>query len=1129
MTTINKENTWKIIQKFLTSNNNTELVKHQLESYDLFMDKYIPDIIKEYNNIRVPKQDKDENMIYKINFNNPSYSIPMTTDKNGKINVNYPKNVRDNNSTYNVSLLVDIDIEVEITNTKDNTNKIWHKCFERQDIGEIPLMIGSKYCLTNMKNYKENTDMCKHDRGGYFIINGNEKVIISQERMADNKPFFFNEDNKNYSCEIRSNTDMTKMAHVFKLKYNKQKGIRVSFNNLTADIPLFVLFDYLGATNDQMIYNYIVGSDTDADYFNLLKESLREKQRILEDIDSETFIKKHMKNKTIPVDILVKEKVLNHLFNEDVSIEKNCNTKMYYIGIMVKKLLDVILGREQVTDRDNFKNKRVETPGILLSQLFRKLYKNVIKSFKNTIVKEHYNSFELQINKIIKNTIITNGLKYSLSTGSWNSKVGAENKKVGVAQVLNRLTFTGTISHLRRLNAPTSKSGKLIEPRKLHNSQYGMVCPCETPEGQMVGLVKNLSLNTNITNYSNDKIIYHYITSMDNVTNICDFEDNIDNDITSIYINGNLVGVTKEGQEVVDYIRNLRRQKKINYTVSITFKYDTNEILVYTKEGRCIRPLFVVGKNNKLNISKKLITRLKRNKLEWTDMIDENVVEYIDIEEIGNVMVAENQEKLNNKNIKYNYCEIHPSLILGTSASLIPLLNHNQSPRNAYQSSMCKQAIGINSTKSTTRMDTISHVLHYPQRPIVYTRSSEILGFNEMPAGDNLIVAIATHTGFNMEDSMIINRASIERGLFHSTFYRTYIAEEKKNMSALAEEKFGIPDAEKCIGIRTGDYNLLDTNGLVKENTQVKGEDIIIGKMTPIIGKNSSSKKDIKYKDTSTQLRYNEEGIVDKVQMTHTADGYQLAKVKIRTIKIPEIADKAASRHGQKGTIGLIIDEEDMPFTEDGVIPDIIINTHALPSRMTIAQLIECALSKVGATKGKFMDGTPFEDLSHQVIAEELEKIGFESTGYETMYNGETGEKMKTKIFIGPTYYQRLKHMVSEKIHARSRGPVQMLTHQPTEGRSRDGGLRFGEMEGNGMVSHGMAYFFKEKTFENSDKFNAVVCKKCGNITPYNPEEDIVNCNVCETNTEFSQINIPYASKLLFTETTTMGIMPKFY
>ena len=1129
-TKIDNEDLWNVIQKFLTNNNNTELVKHQIESYDLFMDKYIPEIVAEYNNMTVYKQEEKENFVYKIKFGNLKYSLPLFSDKNSKMNLLYPKIARDTNSTYHTVLLCDIDIEVEVRDEQNEVKKIWRKNFEKQNIGEIPLMIGSKYCLTQQKNYKENTDMCKYDSGGYFIINGNEKVIISQERLADNKPYMFNDGNRNYSCEIRSNTDMTKMAHVFKLKYTKKKGINTVFNNLTAPVPLFVLFDYYGATNDEEIYKYILGDDMFEDeYVELLKSSMEEKNSLLELQTSEKLIKKFMKNKLIPVEILVKEKVLGHLYDEKYTVEQNCVKKMYYIGTMVKKLLDVILGKTEITDRDNFTNKRIETPGILLAQLFRKLHKNMIKSFKSSISKEHYTSFELQMNKIIKNTIVSNGLKYSLSTGSWNSKVGSDNKKVGVAQVLNRLTFTGTLSHLRRLNAPIGKNGKIIEPRKLHNSQYGMICPCETPEGQMVGLVKNLSLNTNITNFATDSTVKHYLENMESFTATCELTTPITHKHSCIYINGDLYGVTTDTHLVLETLRQQRRQQKIHYSTSITLRYDTNEILIYTREGRCIRPLFVV-KNNKLNIPKRMVTKIKRGKFEWFDLITENVVEFIDIEEISNVMIAQNQDILEtNKDIKYDYCEIHPSLILGTSASLIPLLNHNQSPRNAYQSSMCKQAIGINSTKSMSKMDTVGHVLHYPQRPIMYTRSSEVLNFNEMPAGDNLIVAIATHTGFNMEDSMIINRSSIERGLFHSTFYRTYVAEEKKNMSALAEEKFCIPDANKCSGIRTGGYNHLNENGIVRENTHVKGNDIIIGKMTPIINKHSSSKKDIKYKDSSTQLRYNEEGIIDRVEMTHTADGYKLAKVKIRTIKIPEIADKAASRHGQKGTIGLILDEEDMPFTEDGVIPDIIINTHALPSRMTIAQLIECTLSKYGAMKGKFMDGTPFEDLAHDVLAKELETIGFEQSGYETMYNGETGEQMKTKIYIGPTYYQKLKHMVSEKMHARTRGPVQMLTHQPAEGRSRDGGLRFGEMEGNGMVSHGLAHFFKEKTFENSDKFYAHTCKKCGNIANVNTDTDLMKCNVCETSTEFQQINLPYASKLLFSEVMTMGITTKFH
>lgn len=1045
---------WKIINNFITRNDGKELIKHQIESYDLFLHKYIPDIIKENNPFIVTKKiNDDEKIIYHIVFDNISYGKPLFNDTDGKINIMYPKFAKERNLTYSMPLCIDLNLNIKhykddkIIDVNNTINK-------NEIIGYVPLMTGSKHCLTSDITYNKNIDKCVFDKGGYFIINGSDKVIISQERMGDNIPFVFKVKDKKHShiCEVRSNTAMTKIANVFKIKFISKYGIRgdrtlkVIFSNLKDDIPLFILFKMLGVKNDEEIIKYILGSqknDKDyIDYIELLKPSIIEANKVLENEGAGEYIKKAINNKNMTLDFLIKQKVLGHIGTDDSEVTNK--KKMFYIGHLTKKLLNVLLNKEKVSDRDNFINKRIETPGILMAQLFRKLYKNMIKSLKMSVLKETNKSLDISINKFIKKAIIENGLKFSLATGNWNAKIGVEDKKVGIAQVLNRLTFSATLSHLRRLNAPMGKQGKMVTPRKLHNSQYGFCCAAESPEGQSVGLVKNLALSTNVTTYSNPEPVKQFLIDSD-VLLVSDLSpQDVSKIDTKIFINGIFFGITQNPLEIIDKLKSLRRAGKINYTTSISFKIKNNNIIILTDEGRLMRPFFIINKN-KLNLTARIITKIRKDKISWIELINSGVIEFIDINEIETSMVAIKQEDLSKKFVNYTHCEIHASLILGVCASLIPFPEHNQSPRNVYQCAMGKQAIGINSTDVLNRMDTLNHLLHYPQKPIIYTRASDILGLNKMPAGDNLIVAIATHTGYNIEDSVIVNRGAIERGLFHTTFYRTYKTEEKKDMSALAEERFCVPDKDKCIGIRQGSYNNLDKNGIIKPETKVVGNDIIIGKMTPIINKSFSSKKNLKYKDTSVQLRHNEDGIVDRVELTHNNDGYRLAKVKIRSTRIPEIADKMCSRHGQKGTIGMILNEEDMPFTEDGICPDIIINPHAIPSRMTIAQLIECILGKVGSMEGRFFDGTPFENLDHNKLSECLSNNGFEKSGYETMYNAENGEQMKSQIFIGPTYYQRLKHMVKDKMHARARGPTSLITRQPTEGRSREGGLRLGK------------------------------------------------------------------------------------
>lgn len=1126
---------WNIIKKIINSNKNKYLIKHHIDSYNYFLNYQINAIIEEFNPlIIIKKNKKDETKYYEyeITFSNARYGIPLFNDKDGRKNILYPHDARNKQLTYSMPLYIDILIKSKYI---ENNNIIECKKINEDHIlfGNIPLMIKSQFCLLNDENYVPDGNECDYDIGSYFIINGNDKILISQERLCDNKIFNFKmKDNKySYISEIRCNDSMSKMANVFRIKFLGKENLNgkcllyTSFNNLKTDIPLIILFKYLGVEKDHDIIKYIL-HDVDnlkdkENYLQLLKPSFIHYYENIENYKNlEQYIKKFLINKTISVESIIDEKVLNMC--------KTKKEKIFYLGYITKQLLDVLLKKRKTTDRDHFKNKRIETSGILFAQLFRKLYKNSLKSLKLSIQKEINSNLIINVEKFIKVNIIENGLKYALATGNWNSKVGYENKKIGVAQVLNRLTYSATVSHLRRLNAPVGKKGKMLLPRKLHNSQFGYICAAESPEGHAIGLVKNLSLSTIISTNIDKNPLLNYIKKFNCIKiNDIDNVDEMKNQHTKIFIDGCFLFYSDDGVNVYNKLIELKKLNYIHYTISIIFDYNFNKIKINTEEGRVLRPFFVV-KNNKINLTQDFYDRIISNDYIFEDLVKQNIIEYIDLDEIDNKMICDNMKKLNNnKYINYTHSEIHPSLILGVCASLIPFPDHNQSPRNTYQSAMGKQSIGYSLTNFNKRMDTYNYILHYPQRPIVYTKSSELLGFNELPAGQNLIIAIACHTGYNQEDSVIVNQGSIDRGLFNITMYRTYKSEEKKDMTSLAQEKFCIPERDKCIGIRKGSYKNLDNNGLIHKETVVKGNDIIIGKITPIINKQiSNTKKKMKYKDTSVQLRHNEDGIVDNVLLDYNVDGYRIAKVKVRSTRSLEIADKMSSRHGQKGTIGLILPEEDMPFTEDGICPDVIINPHAIPSRMTIAQLIECIMGKIGSMKGKFFDGTPFEKVNIDNLCDELDDLGFEHKGYETLYNGETGEKIKSKIFIGPTFYQRLKHMVKDKIHARARGPIQILTRQPAEGRSRDGGLRLGEMETDCILSHGASYFLKEKTFECSDKFQVHICNKCGIIA--NVNNDIYNCLKCDNKNDFSKINLPYATKLLFMEIASMNVNTKF-
>jgi DNA-directed RNA polymerase II subunit RPB2 len=654
-----------------------------------------------------------------------------------------------------------------------------------------------------------------------------------------------------------------------------------------------------------------------------------------------------------------------------------------------------------------------------------------------------------------------------------------------------------------------------------------------TPEGQSVGIVKNLAYMTHITIYSDSLPLYEYV-----MPNIIPIDSPL---ITSdfmykkvkVFINGAWVGITNDPQELYLMLKDKKYKGIINIYTSIIFDYKMKEIRVCNDSGRLTRPLLRVKDKNIL-ITKSLITKIINSELNWDNLltsskIEDSIIEYVDPDEQNWSMIATSPKDLFEKNDKmYNYthCEIHPSTMFGVLASCIPFPEHNQSPRNTYQCAQGKQAMGVYVTNYENRMDKTAYVLNYPARPLVDTRIMNMIQLNKIPSGCNVIVAIMTHTGYNQEDSLLFNKGSIDRGLFMTTIYHTEKDEDKQKING-DEEIRCKPDPAKTKGMKMGNYNKVNSKGVIPENTLVENRDIIISKITPIKENRNDHTKLIKFEDQSKIYKTTEETYIDKNYIDRNGEGYNFAKVRLRTVRKPVIGDKFSSRHGQKGTIGNIIPECDMPFTSSGVKPDIIINPHAIPSRMTIGQLKETLLGKVLVELGLFGDGTSFGQFDIKDICSQLINLGYESNGNEVMCNGLTGEQLECNIFIGPVFYQRLKHMVNDKAHSRSIGPMVNLTRQPAEGRSRDGGLRFGEMEKDAMVSHGAARFTRGRMYDSSDKYSVFTCKKCGLIAAYNDEIHIHHCKTCDNRTDFAYVEIPYSCKLLFQELNTMNIAPR--
>ena len=1161
---------WKIIETYFKNKHLTRLVRHQIESYNYFIEHQIQETIKMFNPVRiVSHHDKIENtdnhsLEIMITFENLKIFRPQIHENNGATKIMYPHEARLRNFTYSSQLTLDINIKIVKLNGKDlNEVETVYKKYPAIHIGKLPIMLKSNICVLNQFSYHDTniTKECKYDPGGYFIISGSEKTILAQERAAENNIMCFNikKNNNKWSwlAEIKSvplnKCISPKQISITIATKNNGHGhvIDINIPRIKQPIPIFILFRALGVVSDKDIVDYILLNVEEKHQSKLLfglKASIIQANKFTTEESSFKYIMNYVMYTPIKMSPeegrKKKREFTKNVLNNDLFPHcKSKTQKIYFLGYMINQLLSTSYGWRKIDDRDSYKNKRLDLAGTLINNLFRNYFNKLVKDMQKQIIREINNGSwkstnnikniinDTNIYKIVKSTTIENGIKRALATGDFGLK-NTNSSKVGVAQVLNRLTYISSLSHLRRVNTPIDKSGKLIPPRKLHNTQWGFICPAESPEGQSVGVVKNISYLAHITITTSDTPLLNIID-----THIIKLKENEQHnywDKVKVFLNGCWLGITDNPVEFYNKMKTLKYKGIINIYTSIIFKNNSKEIFICNGAGRLTRPIFKV-KNNKLLLTEKDFTKILNNECEWDDLFvnhefEESIIEYIDASEQNNCLIAMKPRELKKKckdNIYYNYthCEIHPSTIFGILANCIPFPEHNQSPRNTYQCAMGKQAMGTYTTNFQHRMDKTAYVQTYTMRPLVDTRLMNIINLNKIPSGNMVIVAIMTYSGYNQEDSIIFNEGSIKRGLFSATVYHTE-KDEDKNIHG-DEEIRCKADIKRTKGIKFGNYDKLNENGIIPENMRIENRDIIIGKVVPIKENRNDHTKVIKYKDYSKIFRTSEACFVDKNYINRNGDGYTFAKIRTRTYRIPDIGDKFSSRHGQKGTIGIILPECDMPTTSGGIRPDIIINPHAIPSRMTIAQLKETILGKVILELGLFGDGTSFGEYPIKEICNNLQKLNYEKHGNEILYNGMTGEQLETDIFMGPVFYQRLKHMVADKCHSRNIGPMVVLTRQPAEGRARDGGLRFGEMERDCMLAHGTANFIHDRTYVCSDKYVSHVCNKCGMIAIYNKNKNIYNCQKCENYTDFSKIKIPYAFKLLMQELITMNIAPR--
>ena len=1159
--------TWKIINKYF-EDNPYFLTNHHLESFNDFIDNKIPETLKQINPIRNFKEYDNSRNSYKYQIdiyfgtksNDKIYiGNPIIYDKNNGSRQLFPNEARIRNLDYSSSLCCDVEVIFKIFDGGqiNETSIIMNKI----NIGKIPIMLHSKYCVLNNQSdiNLRNMGESSYEKGGYFIIKGKEKVIISQEKMALNKIYLVkNKEDEIYThyAEVKSVSENDfKPPKTSSVLINNKNKIMVSIPYIKKNIPLFIVFRALGIETDKEIMEYIF-YDIDNNYIQPMIDYIRFSVSDNGPINTQKKALFYLSTLTRQ---RTRSNLLDVLYNDFFPhVGKNLLNKAYYLGHVVNKLLKMKFNIIKPTDRDSFSFKRVELSGFLLAKLYRDLFTEFTKRCLRAIDNEYnYNKVLYQggrfvnvINqsnkfKIFNANLISNSLMKSLK-GNW---IGAD---PGIVQDLDRKSFLGTLSHLRRLNQPNVRHTKLVPPRRQHTTTWGILCPIETPDGGNIGTIKHFSIMAYVSFGSKTEPIINLLRE-NKIIFLKEIKPRNIYKVTKVFINGKWIGVHYEPDKLVHILRLYRRNGLINIYISISWDIKDMEINIWTDSGRFSRPVYIV-ENKDILLNQKIIDKCQDKTYGWSNIIsgfadktfefdnyneeyfcpekyinlpqgkniidylekNKSIVEYLDVEESDTSTLV--TSSFHNLNKNFTHSELHSSIILGILALCIPFAEHNPAVRNLFSSGQTKQAVSMYTSNFRHRMDQAAVLLSYPQRPLITTRFMKYINKNKLPYGENAIVAIASYTGYNQEDAIIVNKSSLQRGMFRTTYFRTY-SDTEKAMHNDTDSIFCNPTKMKTSNIQIGkNYEKLDSKGFIEENMKVTDKDIIKEKCKNVILDDVES-----LIDCSLKPKKNTNGFVHKVFIDKDEENYKSAKVCIREERIPELGDKFSSRAGQKGTIGMIYDNYDMPYTKDGIVPDIIVNPHAIPSRMTLGQLIECVYGKVTALNGSIADATPFTNGKNPIkgVSEALESLGYQSMGNEILYNGQTGKQLPVSIFIGPTYYMRLKHLVHDKMYSRSQGPRQQLTRQPTAGRARNGGLRIGEMERDVIISHGASSFLKETFYERSDGYKINVSKKSGLIVSHKTDKKNISEN------DIAEIKIPYSTKLMMQELIGMSITPR--
>ncbi|HEU5488847.1 MAG TPA: DNA-directed RNA polymerase subunit B [Candidatus Nitrosotalea sp.] len=1100
---------WPIIQDILKREG---IARQHLNSYDEFLERGLQSIIDEVGQIEIESAEYP----YKIQLGKVKLQQPRMMELDGSITHIAPMEARLRNVTYASPIMLEASV---VEDGKILESRYIH-------IGDMPVMVRSNACiLHNLSEQK----LVEHgedpsDPGGYFIINGSERVIVGLEDLSYNKIIVDRETvggNTVFKAKVYSSI----VGYRAKLELiMKNDGLIVAkIPGSPVDIPVVTLMRALGLESDREIAASVSLVD---DIQDELEGSFEKSGDVPTAKDAIVYISKRIAPGMLEefqikrAETLLDWGLLPHLGKHP----DNRKEKALFLGEATCKLIELKLGWIATDDKDHYGNKVIKFAGQMLADLFRTAFRNLVRDMKYQLERSGQKRGINAVAAAVRPGIVTDKMNNAIATGNWGRG------RVGVTQLLDRTNYLSTISHLRRIQSPLSRSQPNFEARDLHATHFGRICPSETPEGSNCGLVKNLALSAIISvNVPSEDIIEKLYDL--GATYVSDAKDELKKEGTRVFVDGRLIGYFKDGQKLVDSLRDLRRNFKIHPHVGIflyqsSFEGSTKRLYVNCNAGRVLRPLIVI-KDNKILLTQELIDKVSKKFLSWTDLLHMGIIELVDANEEENSYIAIDETDIK----KHTHMEVFPSAILGAGASIIPYPEHNQSPRNTYESAMAKQSLGFSTPLMNASTYVRQHLMLYPQTPIVNTKAMGLLGLEDRPAGQNCVVAVLPFDGYNIEDAIVLSKSSIDRGLGRTFFYRIYEAEAKQYPGGM-RDNFEIPTAEGNIRGFRGDkaYRLLEEDGVIATESTAQGGDILIGKTSPPRFMEEYREFEVKgpyRRDTSIGVRPSENGVVDTVVMTQSHDGGRMYKIRVRDLRIPEIGDKFASRHGQKGVVGLLVNQEDLPYTADGVVPDVMINPHAFPSRMTVGMFLESVTGKAAALRGSKMDGSAFVGEKLEDVKGVLEQNGFKYSGKEVMYDGRTGKPFAVDVFIGVVYYQKLHHMVADKIHARARGQVQMLTKQPTEGRARGGGLRFGEMERDCLIAYGASMMLKDRLLDESDKADIYICERCGLVSYYDIKQRRFVCRVCGDKAKVTSISVAYAFKLLLQEMMSLDVAPR--